>query len=142
LVKTLPPDDRNLDISQASVDLFMIVAYINESFAGEVAQNSIIECMALEVFADTDSVEWSDGTGTATPLPDDSNINLRRELHTTPNAAILYERAAAPQDLILQRSAPNHLQYVNLLRILIFPMSGCLERLREPPFAPFWPTFY
>jgi hypothetical protein len=109
----------------------MIIAYINQTFAGDLASNAIIECMALEVFADADSVEWSDGTGTVTPLTDDGDVNLKRELHAAVNEFILPERATVPQDLILQRLAPNHLQCVNLLRILIFPMSSCVEKLRN-----------
>ncbi|KAK0122339.1 hypothetical protein ONS95_010580 [Cadophora gregata] len=121
LLKDLPSDPRNYDISQSSVNLFMTVAFLNLTFAHELRTNAIVQSLSLEVFSNFPLLDV--GSTEAPRAWPEEDPNLKRDLKD--DAAIHTRATGCPEatpgasnmiELFLQRVAPNHLQWLSRIQ--------------------------
>ncbi|KAL7940247.1 hypothetical protein V8C42DRAFT_338118 [Trichoderma barbatum] len=107
LVGKLPHDERNFDMSRPSVNLFMIVAYLNETFATPVAANSIVECMALDHSFAMDDLGIGGEEDDSQVIPPPSFANLMDSTNST-----LEKRQALNLPMYVETKVPVHLEWL------------------------------
>lgn len=116
LVKKLPFNKRNYDISQPSIDFYMTIAFMNTSFALSV--DPIVQSISVDVISEFFRSDLS--SEPAVEFPDENPDMKRSEQEAqVSNRQLLPASCPTPVPgareqprLFLQRDAPNHLQYV------------------------------